>query len=70
MTIDALTMAIMAALAVGFLTQPVVVRTMISYAVIDRPGERSSHTVPTPRGGGVATVLAAVIGLLVAPGPR
>ena len=40
MTIDALTMAIMAALAVGFLTQPVVLGTMIVHAVSDRPGDR------------------------------
>ena len=27
-------------------------------AVVDHPNERSLHTVPTPRGGGVALVLA------------
>jgi hypothetical protein len=41
---------------------------MVDHAVIDRPGERSSHTIPTPRGGGVATVLAITTGLLLVPG--
>lgn len=33
--------------------------------VLDVPNERSSHTVPTPRGGGVAIVATATAGLLV-----
>jgi len=40
MTVDALTVAVMATLAVGFLTQPVVLGTMIAHAVSDRPGDR------------------------------
>jgi hypothetical protein len=60
--------AMIAALVVGFLTQPGVRRAMVDHAVIDRPGERSSHTIPTPRGGGVATVLAITTGLLLVPG--
>lgn len=35
--------------------------------IIDRPNQRSSHTHPTIRGGGVAIVLAVFGGLLVAP---
>lgn len=31
--------------------------------IIDNPNERSSHSVPTPRGGGVAVVLSYLIGL-------
>ncbi|MHA1600157.1 MAG: hypothetical protein ACTSW2_04970, partial [Alphaproteobacteria bacterium] len=31
---------------------------LIRHAVYDRPNERSSHTSPTPRGGGVAPLLA------------
>src|ERR1041384_8036284 len=30
-------------------------------AVLDRPNERSLHTIPTPRGGGIAVVSAIVI---------
>jgi Fuc2NAc and GlcNAc transferase len=32
----------------------------LSHGVIDVPNERSSHTVPTPRGGGIAIALATV----------
>ncbi len=38
-------------------------------AVLDRPNERSSHAIPTPRGGGIAVVaasLAAWLGLIAA----
>jgi len=52
-----------------FMVSFVLTRYMRSYAlrknIIDNPNERSSHTVPTPRGGGVAIVasfLLAVIG--------
>ena len=43
------------------------------YRVLDWPGQRSSHTQPTPRGGGVAIVLAMLVGLgglLPAGGPK
>jgi Fuc2NAc and GlcNAc transferase len=36
--------------------------------LIDRPNERSSHQVPTPRGGGIALVVAVLAGLLALPG--
>lgn len=40
-----------------------------SYAIkknlLDIPGERSSHAVPTPRGGGQAIVLVTVVGMLI-----
>ncbi len=35
-------------------------------AVLDLPNNRSSHTIPTPRGGGLAVVGVLLIGLLVA----
>ncbi|MCX7146531.1 MAG: glycosyltransferase family 4 protein [Sulfuritalea sp.] len=37
----------------------------LSRQLIDRPNERSSHLVPTPRGGGVAIVVAFVIGMVL-----
>lgn len=37
-------------------------------SIIDIPNERSSHTVPTPRGGGVAIVVAFLLSLLVLSG--
>jgi Fuc2NAc and GlcNAc transferase len=36
-------------------------RFSIGSALLDMPGERSSHTIPTPRGGGVAFVLAVLM---------
>lgn len=36
-----------------------------SHGVLDVPNERSSHTVPTPRGGGVAIVLVVTAALVV-----
>jgi UDP-N-acetylmuramyl pentapeptide phosphotransferase/UDP-N-acetylglucosamine-1-phosphate transferase len=44
---------------------PVVVRLLRRAAVLDEPGIRSSHAVPTPRGGGIAVVLGALIGVAV-----
>jgi len=39
-------------------------RYALSRQLLDHPNARSSHTVPTPRGGGVAIVTAFVVGLL------
>lgn len=36
-------------------------RYALSRALIDQPGERRSHSVPTPRGGGVAIVVALLV---------
>ena len=41
-------------------------RHALRRGIIDRPNARSSHSVPTPRGGGLGLVLAFVITLLVA----
>jgi len=40
-------------------------RYAMSRQLLDRPNERSSHSVPTPRGGGVAIVIAFLGGLFV-----
>ena len=43
------------------------VRIAISYAhrrgMLDAPGRRRSHTMPTPRGGGIGIVLGALVGM-------
>jgi UDP-N-acetylmuramyl pentapeptide phosphotransferase/UDP-N-acetylglucosamine-1-phosphate transferase len=57
----------LATLAVGLALQPLVIGAMRAAAVIDAPGPRSSHTVATPRGGGLAVVVATAAGLLVFP---
>ena len=47
------------------LLSAVVVRVMIGVGTLDHPGARSSHTQPTPKGGGVGIVAAFVVGMLV-----
>ena len=58
---------VVAALAIGLLLQPFTVRLMTRVGAIDTPNARSSHAVPTPRAGGFAVVLAALVGLALAP---
>ncbi len=41
------------------------VRLMIRVGAVDTPGSRSSHTKPTPKGGGVGIVLAFLLGIAV-----
>jgi UDP-GlcNAc:undecaprenyl-phosphate GlcNAc-1-phosphate transferase len=43
----------------------VAVRLMIAWPILDHPNARSSHTRPTPRGGGVGIVLAFIAGMAV-----
>lgn len=38
-----------------------ILRVLTHRAILDHPNERSSHTMPTPRGGGIAIVILAVI---------
>lgn len=52
-----------AAAAVWLLSFPVV-RWLCSRQVLDRPNERSSHAVPTPRGGGLAVICVIIPALL------
>lgn len=52
------------ALLVGSALQPLTYRLMMSKAVFDVPSGRSSHTVTTPRGGGVAIVAAIACALM------
>jgi UDP-GlcNAc:undecaprenyl-phosphate GlcNAc-1-phosphate transferase len=42
-----------------------VVRLMIAVRVLDHPNARSSHSQPTPKGGGVGIVVAFLVGTLV-----
>jgi UDP-N-acetylmuramyl pentapeptide phosphotransferase/UDP-N-acetylglucosamine-1-phosphate transferase len=51
----------LAAGAASWLATGGVLRILRRHAVLDRPNERSSHSAPTPRGGGIA-----VIGVLLA----
>jgi UDP-GlcNAc:undecaprenyl-phosphate/decaprenyl-phosphate GlcNAc-1-phosphate transferase len=49
--------------------EPLTIAVLRRLAVIDMPEERSSHTVPTPRGGGVPIAAGLVVAALAAPGP-
>ena len=48
------------------LAAPLVLRLMRSQGIIDVPNERSSHTSPVPRGGGLACIAGIVVALIVA----
>jgi UDP-GlcNAc:undecaprenyl-phosphate/decaprenyl-phosphate GlcNAc-1-phosphate transferase len=61
---------VIAALGIGLVLQPLVLRTLTARAIMDLPNERSSHTVPTPRGGGVAIAIAVAAGLALFPPAR
>lgn len=58
------------ALAVGLLGQPVAIGFLTRRQIVDVPNERSSHSTVTPRGGGIAIVLAIAVGLAIAPATR
>lgn len=53
------------AFAVVLALEPVTIRMLTRRAVFDVPSERSNHTVSTPRGGGVAVMVAVTAGVLV-----
>jgi UDP-N-acetylmuramyl pentapeptide phosphotransferase/UDP-N-acetylglucosamine-1-phosphate transferase len=48
--------------------EPLTVALLRRLAVLDVPGGRSSHSVPTPRGGGVPIAVGLVAAVLIAPG--
>lgn len=53
-----LTVAILSAVLTGLMR-----RYALSQQLLDQPNQRSSHAVPTPRGGGVAIVVAFLLGI-------
>ncbi len=61
----AATLLIAVALA-SFLLAGLVRRYALARGALDRPNERSSHAIPTPRGGGLAFVTTFLVGLGVA----
>lgn len=57
-------------LAIGVFVSSLLLTWLVLHAAsglgtIDRPNERSSHSSPTPRGGGLAIVISSVTGMLV-----
>jgi len=53
-----------AVLVMSLLMTAVLRRYALARSVMDVPNARSSHTVPTPRGGGVAIVLTFLLAIL------
>ena len=58
-----LVVIVVSVLAISALLTGLVRKLALSQGVLDVPNERSSHVVPTPRGGGVAIVIATTLGV-------
>lgn len=62
-------MSIFLLIIVGFFAAFSLTGYMRQYAlkknIIDNPNERSSHSIPTPRGGGVAVVVSYIVGVIL-----
>lgn len=54
------------AFSVTLVLEPAVIRRLKRRGILDFPGHRSNHTVPTPRGGGIAVMAGVLVGVLVA----
>ena len=59
-----ITLISLASFFISLLTTSVVKR-YFSQQLLDMPNERSSHSLPTPRGGGLGFVIAFAIGGLI-----
>jgi UDP-N-acetylmuramyl pentapeptide phosphotransferase/UDP-N-acetylglucosamine-1-phosphate transferase len=58
--------AALVAFVVTLALEPVVIKQLTRRAILDVPVDRSNHTVPTPRGGGVAVIAGVLVATLVA----
>ncbi|MCL5668816.1 MAG: glycosyltransferase family 4 protein [Gammaproteobacteria bacterium] len=56
-------MLLAGAFGVALLTTPLMRRLALHYVLLDVPNERSAHSVPTPRGGGIAIAAAFFLSL-------
>ncbi len=61
--------AVLACAAIVVVAEPPTVALLRRLAVLDVPGDRSSHAVPTPRGGGAPVAVGLLAAVAVAPGP-
>jgi UDP-GlcNAc:undecaprenyl-phosphate/decaprenyl-phosphate GlcNAc-1-phosphate transferase len=68
MTGDRVLWAVLACGAIVIVAEAPTIALLRRHAVIDVPGERSSHSVPTPRGGGAPIAVGLLVAALVAPG--
>lgn len=58
--------AALIAFSLSLVLQPFVIFALRRHSIVDHPGERTSHAVPTPRGGGIAVLAGVLAGSLVA----
>lgn len=63
---DEVSMLLVAAVALGSWVGVAAVRRYAVRRLLDVPNERSSHALPTPRGGGLALTVAHLVGIAVA----
>jgi UDP-GlcNAc:undecaprenyl-phosphate GlcNAc-1-phosphate transferase len=68
MTGDRVLWAVLACGAIVVVSEPPTIALLRRHAVIDVPGGRSSHSVPTPRGGGAPIAVGLLAAALLAPG--
>src|SRR6202043_3972713 len=55
----------LAALLLALLLTAIMRKLALAYGVLDVPNDRSSHRVPTPRGGGVAIALSSIAASII-----
>lgn len=55
------------ALVVSALFQPLAIALLRRHSILDLPNERSSHVLPTPRGGGLVVIASVLVGFLLLP---
>src|ERR1700759_2587380 len=60
-------LAVLTCAAIVLAGRPVTIAALRRLAVLDVPGRRSSHSVPTPRGGGAPIAVGLIAALLIAP---
>lgn len=65
--VDAAVLGPLLCLVSATLVQPVVLRLLRRAGSVDLPGTRSSHHVPTLRGGGIAVVVGVLLGVSLIP---
>jgi UDP-GlcNAc:undecaprenyl-phosphate/decaprenyl-phosphate GlcNAc-1-phosphate transferase len=68
MTGNSLLWAVSACGLIVLAAEPVTIALLRRLAVLDVPGERSSHAVPTPRGGGAPIAAGLIVAAAIAPG--
>ncbi|MSO92286.1 MAG: glycosyltransferase family 4 protein [Rhodospirillales bacterium] len=64
MSLSVQVLAFAAVLAASLLGTGIVLKVLNRHAILDRPNERSAHSRPVPRGGGIAVILVIIVAWL------